>query len=150
MEYFLDVQIAAVRATDIIQPGPFIHAHGVNHKRVIVHPLANRIPVPPRFGIFGKFSPVRPDDAPIVVELIQEKHLVLGLSELDYPEFKKLHARETLWVTEVHRVIYLPRGDCSDARSRFIGSESFFPESCVGRMAGDTFLVGLAKVAWFA
>ena len=113
----------------MIEPASWIHPDRLHHERVVVHPFANRVPVPPRVRVFGEFSPIRPDGAPIAVPLIQVNHLVGGLHELDGPQFKKLHAREPHRITLVQWIIGKRGGDLSYARSRgLIGFECRQPQ----------------------
>ena len=146
-------QFAAVRTPGIIEPGPFVHADRLNHKRVVVHPFAHRISIPSRFGVLGEFSSVGPNRAPGAKHLIQHHDLVRSLGDFDDLELIKLDAREARRVADVQRIVTQYGGNRSDAHSRrLMGFERGLAQSRVRQMTRDFALVGLAArraiVAW--
>src|SRR4029077_20543608 len=71
VEAFLDAESIAMRAARVIDPGSFVQSSGLNHERVVINPLADRVAEPTRLGIFGDLAPVCPDDSPHPAKLIQ-------------------------------------------------------------------------------
>src|SRR5207302_11369357 len=88
-------------------PRSRLHSSVAGYERVVIQPLAHRISVPSWCGIGGQVPPVRPDNAPGVVMLVQDGYLVPILKNFDHPEFEKIAARHPRRVTIVHRVVYL-------------------------------------------
>src|SRR5205807_10064961 len=99
VEALLDPQLAAMRPSRSIDPCSFIHSRTLHDERVIVLPLANRIPEPPWFGILGEFSPVRPDHSPDLAVFVQEQDLFGRLKNLSRSQFKEVLARKSLRIT---------------------------------------------------
>src|SRR5262249_25065610 len=97
----------ADRPASIVEPDAlFRHgANGLDIECVIVDPCADGVPEPPRLSVlavyfhaaaihqFGKWSTVGPDDAPLVVVLVQHRYLVFVLKDLD-PEVVVVMARQ--------------------------------------------------------
>src|SRR5207244_36561 len=88
-------QSVAVGTPRIVEPGSVIKSEGLGDERVVINPFADRVTPPPLFwwgstfgrppwlfGILGQFPPVRPDDAPFLIELIQDHNLVRSLYDL--------------------------------------------------------------------
>src|SRR4029077_13868838 len=139
---FLHSQICAMRTASMIEPGSWIEPNRLHDEGVVIHPFANRVPVPTWLWVLGQFSPIRPDHAPIAVPSIQEDHLVVGLHKLDGPQFEKLHAREPDRITLVERIIGNRGGDLSDSGSRgLVGFECRQPQRGVRQRMLDTCLV---------
>jgi len=67
---FLHLQSIAVRAAGMIEPASRIQPDGLDHERVVIHPFADGVAVPPRLRVLGEFSPIRPDDAEVSKVLI--------------------------------------------------------------------------------
>src|SRR6185503_15897808 len=92
-----DAKLIAEGPASVIQPDPLLRhrPHGLDIERVIVHPRPDRVPEPSRLSLltvyldtaaiheFVKWSTVGPDDAPLVVVLVQHRDLVLVLKNLD-------------------------------------------------------------------
>src|SRR5712692_2041801 len=101
----LHPQSVAVRTARVIDPASWIQPDRLDHESVVVHPFSDGVPVPPRLRVLGELSPIRPDDAPVTIILIQVNHLVRSLNELEGPQFIKFHAREPDRVTQVHWIV---------------------------------------------
>src|ERR1700684_730062 len=103
-----------------IDPGPVIQARGLHDERVIIHPFAHRIAVPPRFGFLGKLAPVGPDDPPDFAERIEDENLLGSLKDLGGPHFIKVFARHSLWIASYHRIICIPGKNGSKPIARLV------------------------------
>src|SRR3979490_1147795 len=67
---FLPAQIFAMRTARVIEPASWIQPDRLDHKRVVVHPFSDGVPIPARVRILGEFSSIRTDGAPITKILI--------------------------------------------------------------------------------
>src|SRR5258708_40065486 len=108
---FLHAHRIAVRAAGVIQPGSVVHPNRLRPERAAVYPLAYRVAPPPWVGVFGKRAPVRPDDAPFLVELIQDEHLVRSMNDLARSEIMKNDSRKPLGIADVHGIIHKGGGN---------------------------------------
>ena len=72
VESLFYAQVSAMRTANMIDPGSFIRPCGLDHKGVIIHPLAHRISVPTRFRVFWSFPSVGPDYPPYFAELVEK------------------------------------------------------------------------------
>jgi hypothetical protein len=135
VEPLLDAQVGAMRAAGSIEPGPLVGPNGLDDKRVIIHPLAHRISIPSRFGIFGEFPAVGPDDAPDFGELVQDDHVLGPLKDLSRPEFIKVFARKSLGITEGEYGIIVVPGENASGSIAWLGElQHFQPQRSVGRL----------------
>src|SRR6267154_4087788 len=107
----LHTQFAAVRVPCIIKPGSLVQPNRLHQKRIIIRPPPYRVSIPPWIRVLGKFSPVRPNDPPDSLILIQHQHLVGSLNDLKWPQFKKQVARESGRIAAVQGIIHPPYKD---------------------------------------
>jgi hypothetical protein len=131
----LDAQVGAMRAAGSIEPGSLIGSDGRDNERVIVHPFAHRISVPPRFGIFGEFPAVGPDHAPDLGELVQDDYVLGSLKDLSRPEFIKVFARKSLGIAiSEYGIVVLPGENASGSVAWLGELQHFQPQRSVGRL----------------
>src|SRR5579863_589352 len=108
-----------MRTAAFVEPGSVIGSRGLRNKRVIIHPFAHRVTVPPRFRIFGEFSPIGPDDPPYLRIFVQDHHLYRGLEDLSGSELVEILARHSLGIAvDDRRVINHTRNILSGSISR--------------------------------
>src|SRR5882762_7915733 len=79
----------AVRTTAVIEPRPVVESGRLGDERIVICPSADGIAPPPRFvKLLGKL-PVGPDRAPLLVELVQNHHVLRSLDDPARPEIVK-------------------------------------------------------------
>src|ERR1700674_4620939 len=109
-----------------IDPCSLIDPRGLHDERVIVLPLPHRVAEPPGLGIFGEYSPVRPNDAPDLAELVQEDHALGRLKDLSGSEFVEVFARHPLGIAVDYWIVCL-RGENGPISAGRLGAVQRFP-----------------------
>src|SRR5260370_11267957 len=122
-----DSQFVAVRTPSPIDPRSVIQPNGLDDKRVIIHPFANRIAVPPGLGIFGKLAAVGPDDPPNLAERVHDQNLQRRLNDLRRPHLVEVLAGHTLGIAGYHRIVCLGRQNAPDRVARLVLAQGFLP-----------------------
>ena len=118
VELLLHAHSVTDRTTSNIEPDSVFRHHPdrLDDERGIVHPLAHRIPIKSWLSNFlaylyasihqlGKFSPIRPDDAPRLRIFVQDRYLVFVLKDLRLPQIIKIRAREAYRLTLIPGII---------------------------------------------
>ena len=147
MVRFHHAQGIAVGTASIVEPGSVVKSERLRNECVVIHPRADGVSPPSLFwrraifrlpawlfGILDQFPPVGPDDAPFLVELIQDHNLVWKLDDLLGASVVKNDARETLRIAAGHRIIRQRGGNLRDSISRLMGYEGFPPLRCIRQL----------------
>src|SRR5690242_6378792 len=96
MESLLHTQVGGVWTPRMVQPCSVVRAVGLDNKRVVIHPFANRVAVPARLRIFGMLAHVCPYDAPDAIKLVKNDYGDGRLNDLRRAKLEVILARKSL------------------------------------------------------
>ena len=110
--------------------------NGLGDERGVIRPFADRVAVKPLLPHFlpdlhaavhqfGELSPVRPDDSPAVIILIENHDLDVILKDLRLPHLVMIHVRHPERIAEFPWIVLLPGVNCVKAFERLVRLVNF-------------------------
>src|SRR5882672_618236 len=119
MKPLQDAHVRAVRAARPVDPGSIIDSTRLDHKRRVIHPLAGRIPKPPRLRILGEVPSICPDHPPDSAVGVQHENLLRKLNNLSHSKLIKVFARHPLRIAQNDGVVRLAWQNASERGGGF-------------------------------